>query len=84
MAHRYRVNGTQAQRQTAPVEPRAGNDLEEPHEGSLLPDVYQNLHAIACARMLEVRSEHTLHATALVPEAWFWMSKREGGVAGIP
>ncbi|MDZ4774617.1 MAG: ECF-type sigma factor [Planctomycetota bacterium] len=53
-------------------------------ERPLLPDVYQHLHAIARARMVEERAGHTLQATALVHEAWLRLSKREGGVDGIP
>lgn len=50
----------------------------------LLPDVYQQLLAIARARMQEERAGHTLQATALVHEAWLRLSKRADGSSGIP
>ena len=51
---------------------------------ALLPDVYEQLHAIARARMQEERAGHTLQATALVHEAWLRLSKRDAGLNGIP
>ena len=47
-------------------------------------EVYEQLHAIARARMSEERVGHTLQATALVTEAWLRLSGRTGGVGSIP
>jgi len=49
----------------------------------LLEQVYDQLHAIARARMAEERPGHTLQATALVHEAWLRLSKRDGGIESI-
>lgn len=50
---------------------------------ALLDQVYDQLHAIARARMAEERAGHTLQATALVHEAWLRLSKRDGGIESI-
>lgn len=47
-------------------------------------DVYDQLHAIARARMNEERGSHTLQATALVHEAWLRLGHRPGGLAAVP
>lgn len=74
---------------TPPLEPDRG--AREPSVGRdpdptppLLRDVYDQLHAIARARMQEERAGHTLQATALVHEAWMRLAQRDGGVASIP
>jgi RNA polymerase sigma factor (TIGR02999 family) len=50
----------------------------------LLGEVYDQLHAIARARMNEERTGHTLQATALVHEAWLRLAQRDGGLGAIP
>jgi RNA polymerase sigma factor (TIGR02999 family) len=44
----------------------------------LLPLVYEQLRAIACARMAGERRDHTLQATALVHEAYLRLFKNDG------
>lgn len=64
----------------SPTPPSTPNDPS----GPLHPEVYEQLRAIARARMQEERAGHTLQATALVNEAWMRLARRDGGVAGIP
>ena len=57
---------------------------EEQRRAPQAPEVYDQLYAIASARMQGERVGHTLQATALVHEAWLRLNKREGGVDSIP
>lgn len=50
-----------------PGEAAAGKSLAAEE---LLPLVYDELRRLAAARMVQEQSGHTLHATALVHEAW--------------
>ena len=55
------------------------SDGDEDVVGSLMPLVYDELHAMADRQMRRERANHTLNSTALVHEAYLRLSKESDG-----